>query len=830
MSFQQSYYTSCEVGLRGGKGFQFNAATEGMDSALLAQVERLGLYVPPVSRPSRPTQEQVNDFPIALLYQQLGDGRAVLAQARYTGVDYSGRYGNYFTHALVSDDPVEDILARQFLPIELWWSEDWAETQSGTVTLPLRDHMQTSEEINPQAVCEFLARENRMSCLPQFLTAVERALNADRRVIIVDDDTNVALWIAAVSYALPPRLALRLTFNTYVKNPYQTEFIITGTTEDSDFRFAAHEFEYQFFVFDFKGCRFSSLPDQTGFAVNASSLYQLGAGNRLADFGRFVEQNALTPSLAELDAALVCYMLANGLTPLHLERAGTIRWFAHSLHAFEPNEVEAVLAGILTGQGISEDVFEVSTDLYLAARDPRVRKMVEFSYLQALVNEIAANNGLLHRVLPRLPHLDEEGQSAARPFRKNWLKLLNDASTSQHIQSLLRLGQKCGYLDEDKAFEAIGRNKLAPILSHVPVHEALQEMSVTTAYPQIIAGIGAGLTKKLKDLDHFYSLSRLLSFPVIGGRLEQYAIENHHPKLYVRLLIARSGNQPQQLLPTFKRFLENFSLGSIQPEELRDAFEVIWPASMPNDQGCLELLDLLGADHAANSGILHRIAGFATTMNVTHLERLPLPHRQLIKKLQSDLFLNLLDDDRKLYVNACFCGVALGEGLEQRKVDDEDLEATLNLLRQSGKRLDQAIKMKLYHLAASCLPCSQNAENQYRILLQGYEDLGPDFVTAYGDAVIRLLQQPTPIHHFVSASFFAYQVAPELRMPGDKPKKNARSKSVEALDGALYHWDQKERKEIGKLLVNDKETFELWNRWQGSSVSIGTRVRIWLNK
>ncbi len=73
MSFLQAYYTSCERGLRGSKGFQINAATEGLDPSLLQQVERLGLYVPPVEAPSRPTAEEIERFPVSLLYQRLGD-------------------------------------------------------------------------------------------------------------------------------------------------------------------------------------------------------------------------------------------------------------------------------------------------------------------------------------------------------------------------------------------------------------------------------------------------------------------------------------------------------------------------------------------------------------------------------------------------------------------------------------------------------------------------------------------------------------------------------------------------------------------------------------
>lgn len=824
MSFQQSYYTSCEVGLRGGKGFQFNATTAGMDSALLAQVERLGLYLPPVSLPSRPTPEQVNDFPTALLYQQLGDGRVVLAQARYTGMDYSGRFGNYFTHALVSDDPLADIVAQKFLPIELWQSEDWVETQTDTIELPLCDHMHASEHISPQAVRKFLADGNRISHLPQFLTAVERALNGDRRVIIVDDDTNVALWIAAVSYALPPRLALRLTFNTYAKNPYQTEFVITGTTSDSDFRFAAHELDYQFFVFDFIEGRFSSLQDKTGFAINASSLYAQGSANRLADFGRFIEQNALAPTLAELDSALACYMLALGLTPLHLERTGAIRWLARCLDAFDPERVEAVLAGVLAGQDLNEDVIEVSTDLYLAARDPRVRKMIEPAYLQALVKEIAANDTLLQRVLARLPQLDQEGQQVAQPLRKSWLKLLNDTGDSRHIQSLLRLGQKCGYLDDDKAFEKVGRENLAPVLLHTPIHQALQELSVTPAYPFILNGIGAGLTKKIKDVNYFHSLSRLLSIPVIGDGLEQYAIENHHPNLYVRLLIARTGNQLQQPMLTFQRFLAELqrSGGSIKPEELNDAFSVIWQGYLPNEQDCLELLRLLSPDDVVASKILLSIADFATGINPAHLDRLSPAHRQLIRMLEEPRFWDHLDDNRKLAINAGVCGVILGESLEMEKADDKELEWTLRLLRDNGKRIFQATRMKLYHLVATCLPYSQSLDKQYQLLLQGFDDVGAGFVALYGDAIVRPPQQPSAIHYDVLANFFVERVAPDLPKIIGKPKKTAKPESVKAMADALYHWEPKECKEIGKRL--DKEALGLWNDWRGISGSLIQRL------
>ena len=60
---EQAYYTSCEVGLRGSKGFQMNAVSPGLDPNTLLYLERYGVYVPPLSSPTRPTEEELGSFP-----------------------------------------------------------------------------------------------------------------------------------------------------------------------------------------------------------------------------------------------------------------------------------------------------------------------------------------------------------------------------------------------------------------------------------------------------------------------------------------------------------------------------------------------------------------------------------------------------------------------------------------------------------------------------------------------------------------------------------------------------------------------------------------------
>ena len=250
MSYQQAFYTSCSVGIRGSKGFQINAATPAMEPSTLEQIERVGVYVPPISSPTRPTSEEIEQFPLSLIFYRTQDGRTILGQSKYVGLDYSGRYGNYFSHCLVSQEP--DRAERDFLPIELWRSRMWATKESSSVTLPSVDRPEAGGIIDPQRVNEFLNQRDRIQHFAALLTAAENALATGKRIVVVDENGSTALWIAAVSYALPHHLAWLLTFNTYVKNPYQTDALISGTTSDSDFAFSPYEVDHQYSVFDFE--------------------------------------------------------------------------------------------------------------------------------------------------------------------------------------------------------------------------------------------------------------------------------------------------------------------------------------------------------------------------------------------------------------------------------------------------------------------------------------------------------------------------------------------------------------------------------------------------
>lgn len=235
MKFAQLYYTSCETGLSGFAGFQFNAVTPGLAPELLRAVESLTAYKPPRWVSPRPAAAEVASCPVNLVY--VTEPAPILARVVYIGLDFSHRSGNYFAHALVSQDSgaLGDVL-----PVELWESPIWASEAVSATELSVLDELPPSARgsgLSRAEVDPFARDAGRAGPLAALLTAAEDAiLRGGRPIVIVHPDTVVAArWIAAVSYLLPRPVARRLTFATYHHNPAYADVHMIGTVPDSDF-------------------------------------------------------------------------------------------------------------------------------------------------------------------------------------------------------------------------------------------------------------------------------------------------------------------------------------------------------------------------------------------------------------------------------------------------------------------------------------------------------------------------------------------------------------------------------------------------------------------
>ncbi len=205
--FQQLYYTSCEQGLSGFSGFQFNAVSEGVTADTRQAVEALAGYEPPRSMVESDTPELLDRCPVNLCYRPHDPrGRSGTALCvRYAGRDSARRFGNYFAHALHSED--FPAAGRGLLGIELWGSPVWTARTSPTTRLPVLTAPPRGP-LAPRTVRGFLDAHPHAEQLPHLLAAAFTALTEHGSVVVVDRTTErIAHWFAAVCYLLPPPLA-----------------------------------------------------------------------------------------------------------------------------------------------------------------------------------------------------------------------------------------------------------------------------------------------------------------------------------------------------------------------------------------------------------------------------------------------------------------------------------------------------------------------------------------------------------------------------------------------------------------------------------------------
>ncbi|WP_026414948.1 hypothetical protein [Actinomadura oligospora] len=229
----QLHYTSARRGPTGRSGFQFVAETPGLPDGTRARITPHVSYRPPPEAPLSPADDELDQFPVSLLYDRV-DGRPLLLRCRYLGRDYSGRYGNFFAHAVVAEpDELEGVR-----PVELWHAPLWTDSPASETDLPEVDELVPDEGLDPESLAAWLASEadpdEAFGRLARIVDAVVAVLGRGHgRVVLVSSDIElVARWIAVVSYSLPVAAASALSFVTYSADPDGAPQRLVGTTPD----------------------------------------------------------------------------------------------------------------------------------------------------------------------------------------------------------------------------------------------------------------------------------------------------------------------------------------------------------------------------------------------------------------------------------------------------------------------------------------------------------------------------------------------------------------------------------------------------------------------
>ncbi|WP_329455005.1 GTPase-associated protein 1-related protein [Streptomyces sp. NBC_01497] len=231
MSLAQLHYTSAPEGGSDAPGPRFTAVAPGVSHAVLKEVEALLAYEPPRDAPPHPSTAELAAFPRTLSHSLLSDGSRLLARSVCTGVDHTGRWCAFHTHAVVI--PPGDGLPGGALPFAAWEDPQWADTAplDGRIA-PLAAFRPSPVAGGPLGTGALTAFATvRAGRLADFLAAVRELCEGRRahtggpagrlsRLFLVErDSSDVARWLALASAALPRAYAERLTFTTYTRRP-----------------------------------------------------------------------------------------------------------------------------------------------------------------------------------------------------------------------------------------------------------------------------------------------------------------------------------------------------------------------------------------------------------------------------------------------------------------------------------------------------------------------------------------------------------------------------------------------------------------------------------
>ncbi|MFF7235037.1 GTPase-associated protein 1-related protein [Streptomyces collinus] len=244
MSLAQLHYTSAPPG-PDGSGFRFTAVSPGVPQTVLREAEQLIGYEPPRDLPARPDAGELKAFPKAFSCTELSDGGRLLSRSVYTGADYSGRWGNFHTHALHL--PAGTRLPDGALPITAWESPRWADATPPDGRPEPVDRFEPSGLLRRDGLVAFArSRADRLAAFFADLAALAGEADGRQIVLVERDSADVAQWIALACAVLPRERAHLLTFTTYTRRPQQARQQIVGVLPSSepvghDPRFRVHD-------------------------------------------------------------------------------------------------------------------------------------------------------------------------------------------------------------------------------------------------------------------------------------------------------------------------------------------------------------------------------------------------------------------------------------------------------------------------------------------------------------------------------------------------------------------------------------------------------------
>lgn len=609
MIVRQIHYTSTESGLSNGKGFQIKAATRDIRDTLLREVERHSSYAPPFGAPLTPSSEELQGFPISFQSKFLSDGVLMVMSTEYIGRDYSGRFGNYFSHSLLIEN-TQDALG-DHLPIELWKSRSFTNRETPETSLPSLRQIEPGAEISIRETRTFLQDAKRVELLASFLSAIEHAIWENQKLVIVAPSDEVAQWIAVASFLFPVDAVLNLSFNTYAANPLYSDHSVIGTTPDSDFTAASAGLRSSLVVFQAAKSEFHGAGDKTLFARLVANTWKGGNDEIALAFQGYTSQLEPAATREELAGAFAHYCSTCGvdLEPEFGEIA--FRFAFQRKLRITPEVLFDVLVVNLarepqTAARKLEEIYDYAKHQEFGAElQHALDQLVVPHILDGLAKtpDVRAVSPLID-VLARLDRRLDSGDEYANA----WVSAIQANAQDVHtVIAVLNLCQVLGFSSaSSRILEQVGELIVGPLSASDSLQDYLREIAGQDWALHLLRGLAAWLMSNVSDLTVFQDRAALLESKAVFGILEGFAERKGASLLYLRLASVSKDELRKGYVALCQRAGE--IAGELSALELQLAFGALWSVNDPTWVEMQAVLEAPWVELMYETNIPHQIA------------------------------------------------------------------------------------------------------------------------------------------------------------------------------------------------------------------------------
>lgn len=330
MSVHQIIYTSCMRGINsvndGQQIFSYDAQFKDFNND---NIKNLFSYQPPALESGViMTEEIAKTLPCAFIFRKLENATCALALNTYLGRDYmgsAGRFGNHLSHVVVADEREFSIYPCEFYGSTLLrnymeYEEVNNPNQPDYLSVPV---LEKGYVVDIAGVFEFLSVDGRLEIYKNMLYAMLAFERQRKRVVICDEAENIVMWIAALEYAVPLKMALDINFTTYEFDPSLSASQICGVVKNGT-RYT-EESKRQHFVFDMYKNEYVEFEKDIDFYDFIDMAFSLSYDSIQAFHAFLIEGYYYEKANEDMYSAYVLYGLLsdgiNGITKNRLEKA-----------------------------------------------------------------------------------------------------------------------------------------------------------------------------------------------------------------------------------------------------------------------------------------------------------------------------------------------------------------------------------------------------------------------------------------------------------------------------------------------------------------------------